>query len=692
MIKVTESHCLFLGHEPICMQPSEPIPASPVIARTGFWNPTGFSAFFDPVASFQAIFVILPMSGRWTIFVSLFAISLALWGKPLWAQPAYWAGTEQVFLTEDRQRLLVFLDTPGLGPEAFDTLGWGVSHLQGAGSSPLSDHWLIHFHTSSSLPAEQLAQALLADPDHLRGATYGHRLPDGLPVLLTHRILFHPAPTYDATAFRVVWSTFGGVEQGQTATGIHWIRTADLAQVLPLCQALQGSGLVRWAHPDFLVEPTPASDPLYGQQFYLHNTGQLVDGQAGVADMDIDAPEAWGYTTGSPLLKVAIMDNGLAPHEDLNDALGQSRILPGYDIMDPLNGTGAPATNDECHGQGIAGLLSASHNALGIRGVAPEVKLLPVYMPFSPLNPLSAMADGLNWAWQNGADVMCNAWTYYTCLANPFPVLTQAIDDGRTQGRGGLGTTYVFAAGNNSSCVGFPSSLPGVLAVGAITHTGQVAPYANTGAALDLVAPTSGAVDNVRTLDRMGPDGVNTNGVGDLPNLHYTRLFGGTSTATALTAGGAALVLSAFSYLTEAEVRNLLTQSATDMGALGWDDSTGHGRLNLYDALTLGNTLYALPYSEVEGEKVAGESRLVWLQQPPQGLLVHGLPTTSQAWQAVLVDSRGVALARRQAPASADGRWLWSLDPLPAGLYVLRLQTPGLPAFTLRFRVDGTWR
>ena len=589
----------------------------------------------------------------------------------LLAQPAvYHAGNEWLSLTEDRHSLMIYLDKPGLAPAQLDTLGWGVADWEA--SHPVqAETLLVTFTQPQTLPAPALATLLLPQPGLLRTAVYGHRLPDGLLVHPTQRVVYQPAAGFQAATFQALLAAHGGTGRGQTSTGIHWATLAAIDSVWPFLQALEASGMVSWSQPDFLAEPQAAADPFYPLQFYLHNTGQTIDGVAGMNDIDIDAPEAWGFTLGSPLITVAVMDEGVAPHEDLTDGLGQSRILPGYSIIDTVNGTGAPIAAGEAHGQACAGLVAASHNTTGIRGVAPGVRILPVYMPFSPFNPLSAIADGLNWAWQNGADVMSNSWTYYTCLANPFPVLTQAIDDGLLFGRGGLGLTFVFAAGNNSSCVGFPSSLPGVLAVGAVTHTGQVAPYSNTGPSLDLVAPSAGAIDNIRTMDRMGSDGYNVTGAGDLLDINYTRRFGGTSTATALTSGGAALLLSEFPYLTQAEVRQILQQSATDMGGLGFDDSTGHGRLNLYDALVLATSLFPLESAgTVLGDPVPART---WVQvQAGRGLSLQGLPAETGPYSLRLLDMQGRTVAQMQGQANAQGQLDWPLTGLATGLYVLQ--------------------
>ncbi|MEO1448514.1 MAG: S8 family serine peptidase, partial [Bacteroidota bacterium] len=331
-----------------------------------------------------------------------------------------------------------------------------------------------------------------------------------------------------------------------------------------------------------------------------------IDGITGTVDIDIDAPEAWAVSLGSNTITVAVLDEGVAPHEDLEDGMGMSRVLPGYDVVNPGVGDGAPIAAGEAHGQSCAGLIAASHNAIGTRGVAPNVNILPIYATFSVATPVSQIADGINWAWNNGADIISNSWVYYLCMANPFPVLNTAIDSATTYGRGGQGCVVTFAAGNISACVGFPANKSNTLAMGAVTNQGNQAGYSNFGPELDLVAPSSGSSSNMRTVDRMGMQGYNTTGTGDLPNVNYTRNFGGTSSATALSSGAAAILLSEFSYLSELQIRDLLRNSATDMGPAGFDNNFGHGRLSVGDALQLAfNTYFLAPQSELPSPTLA---------------------------------------------------------------------------------------
>ncbi|GAB4418651.1 MAG: hypothetical protein OHK0039_30270 [Bacteroidia bacterium] len=582
----------------------------------------------------------------------------------LHAQPAYYyGGSEQLALLHDPWRVCLHFHDEVSVSQVLDTSGLGLRAVYPPGGAT-SEVVLLEFRNPQTGTPQARLQGHLLDTLQLRSLTWGFMLPDSLPLQLTHRLIYRPSAAPDTALWNLLLAQHDAQPLPPTPTGIRLLDVSDLQQVLPLADLLYETSLVQWVQPDFLAAPARASDPIYPIQFYLHNTGQLVDGIAGTPDIDIDAPEAWAFTLGSPSLVISVMDEGVAPHEDIEDAFGNSRILPGYSIIDTLAGTGAPMQADEMHGQACAGLIAASHNTLGMRGVIPMAQILPVYMPFSPLNPISAMADGLNWCWQQGADVMSNSWTYYTCVANPFPAITQALDDATQYGRGGLGCVVTFAAGNITSCVGFPSTHPSVLAMGAVDLTGQVAPYSNFGPTLDLVVPSAGYTSNVRTLDRMNVAGINPGSPGDLPDINYTRYFGGTSTATAVAAGAAGLLLSGFSFLTQTEVRNLLQQSAVDLGAPGQDDLTGHGLLNIYFAIQAALAAYPLD-ADLPADAVAdlASDGTLRAHAAAGGLHLFG-PSLHRA---ELVDICGRSVARWHEP----GTWL-PVGALAPGCYTLR--------------------
>ena len=125
--------------------------------------------------------------------------------------------------------------------------------------------------------------------------------------------------------------------------------------------------------PDFYARVTQFSDPLYPYQFQMNNTGQLIDGHAGQVDCDVDF-EAWAITTGSSNITIAVIDDGLEDHEDFNDSNGNSRLLNGYTPAN--NGNGTPKSSAK-HGVPCAGIITASHNGIGVKVLLPNRSSFP---------------------------------------------------------------------------------------------------------------------------------------------------------------------------------------------------------------------------------------------------------------------------------------------------------------------------
>ncbi len=350
--------------------------------------------------------------------------------------------------------------------------------------------------------------------------------------------------------------------------GILRIQVKDVRDVLKLANDVYETGLAEFSLPDFYIpiELNQVNDPLFPLQFQMHNTGQVIDGVRGTNNIDVNALEAWGISLGNNVT-VAVFDEGLENHEDFGN-----RLVGGFTAA--TNGNGAPATNLATHGMNCAGIIAASDDNIGLRGVAPNVNLLSVNI-FAGNPTRGQIADGIRWAVNRGADVLSNSWSFPNAPCNFTDVdIDNAILDAATNGRNGRGAVVVFSAGNTGGCVEYPARNNNVISVGAIDNRGNLFNYSSRGPQLDLVAPSgeTNYLGNVRTTDRTGA-------VGRLPG-NYEDSFGGTSAACPVVAGVVALALSANPNLTQQQVRVLLTTTATDMGTAGFDNSFGFGRVN----------------------------------------------------------------------------------------------------------------
>lgn len=343
---------------------------------------------------------------------------------------------------------------------------------------------------------------------------------------------------------------------------------------------------IRYAEPDFVTlgkhlaqaPGTPLNvgpeNPLMPKQYALRLT---------------QAEAAWALQKGSPNIRIAILDEGVdTQHKDLRRA-----IVGSFDSID--NDTYQEPNSWDGHGTACAGLAAAEDNDIGIRGMAAGCALLAVRIAYSKApqsgwsTSNSIIGRGIDWAWKQGkADVLSNSWGGGT----PSNYINEAFQNAITQGRDGKGCVIVIAAGNAAADVQYPANLANVLAVAASNEYDQPKTKASAdgeywwgscyGPEVSVSAP---GVHNY-TTDISGVSGYNPGGILD---SDYVATFNGTSSATPLVAGVAALVLSANPNLNQVEARAIICETADKVGDLpyynGRNDHMGFGRINAYKAV-----------------------------------------------------------------------------------------------------------
>ncbi|MEU1685653.1 type VII secretion-associated serine protease mycosin [Micromonospora sp. NPDC005707] len=287
-----------------------------------------------------------------------------------------------------------------------------------------------------------------------------------------------------------------------------------------------------------MVPPSLRSDPIRSAEWHLSY---------------LKADQAQTYSKGAGVI-VALPDTGISLHPDL-----RNNVLPGLDTTDEDDGDGRHDVDG--HGTGMAGLIAAHGrpSSRGVLGIAPEAKLLPIRgKEKSEGGDTKDLAAGIDFAVSHGADVIS-----ISAAAGADVELQQAI---RTALQADV--VIVAAAGNTtaSSTVEYPASDTDVIAVGGIDRNGDHAAISVSGPEIDVVAP---AVDIYST-------GINGG----------YRVGTGTSDATAIVAGAAALIRSRYPNLPAQEVAHRLTATAIDKGPPGRDDEYGYGVIDLVAALT----------------------------------------------------------------------------------------------------------
>lgn len=253
---------------------------------------------------------------------------------------------------------------------------------------------------------------------------------------------------------------------------------------------------------------------------------------------------------------VAVIDTGVdADHPDLAGA-----VRPGADFAIRKATPPDGRVDKDGHGTAMAGLIAGrGRGGQGILGIAPKATILPI-RDADFLDSHTAYTDeAIRWAVDQGAQVISMSFGHH----QPGVGLRNAIEYARRKD-----VVLVAAVGNKPKdpIIGYPAAYPGVIAVGGVDQQGQHAPFSVTGPEVDITAP---AVSIISTR---------------LNGSYATR--NGTSSATAIVAGAAALIRAAHPNLSADEVAYRLTATATDKGPRGRDDQYGYGVLNLHAALT----------------------------------------------------------------------------------------------------------
>jgi subtilisin family serine protease len=224
------------------------------------------------------------------------------------------------------------------------------------------------------------------------------------------------------------------------------------------------SGLFQCAEPDLMVGALIecVDDQYFGQQWGLRNTGQ----NGGVNGVDIRICNSWQMfsATGSDVV-VAVVDNGIdLTHPDL-----VTNIYPlSWDSDSRTSPQIIHQTAYSFHGTFCAGIIGAARNnvvgniAIGITGVAPDCKIMSISNSMeSNIASWEARADGINWAWQNGADIISNSWRATVSTQQIIDAIDAAVSQGRKRNGSSLGCVVVKSSGNDySSTVSFPGAHP----------------------------------------------------------------------------------------------------------------------------------------------------------------------------------------------------------------------------------------
>ena len=321
-----------------------------------------------------------------------------------------------------------------------------------------------------------------------------------------------------------------------TALNIHIVELPENANEKAIAALIAHNPKFEFAEVDGMVQPNAsANDPYYGSAWHLQK---------------IQAPLAWDVSLGDGVV-IGILDSGVdGTHPDL-----VGKMVPGYNFYDNNTDT----TDVHGHGTACAGAAAASsNNGIGVTGVSWNSKIMPLRISDTAgVGYWSMMASGITWAADHGARVVSLS---YASMQTSSAVASAAA---YMQNKGGC---TVIAMSNTGALESTPNNQTEIFVTATSDSNDTFASWSTFGPSADISAPGYG----IWTTQRGGTYGS----------------WWGTSFSTPIVAGVVALMMSANPNLPGQQIQSLLYQNADDLGALGWDQYYGHGRVNAVRAVT----------------------------------------------------------------------------------------------------------
>ncbi|MFE5731552.1 S8 family serine peptidase, partial [Streptomyces sp. NPDC056528] len=429
--------------------------------------------------------------------------------------------------------------------------------------------------TPKPAPVSQAIQALPRAPGEKLIVTYKNQAPEaGSNAAAKSDTAEKAAKTGEKLSFERRLAAGGAlVDLGDSAT------KQDVTKVM---DAFRADPAVASVEPDiraYAMAVTP-NDTEYAKQWDLFE-----------ATGGMNVPAAWDKTTGSGVT-VAVIDTGYAAHSDL-----AANVVSGYDFIstsgDARDGNGRDAdakdegdwnaTDNECgsgskasssswHGTHVAGTIAGvTNNTKGIAGIAYNAKIQPVRVLGKCGGSSADIADAITWA--SGGTV-----PGVPANATPAKVINLSLGGASStcpsvyqtaiNGAVSRGTTVVVAAGNsNANTSGFtPANCSNVITVASTSREGNRSYYSNYGTLVDVAAPGG---ETRRATDTPGTVTTPENGILSTLNSGTTvqstenyKPYQGTSMAAPHIAGLAALLKSAKSTLTPADIESAIKTNA----------------------------------------------------------------------------------------------------------------------------------
>lgn len=338
---------------------------------------------------------------------------------------------------------------------------------------------------------------------------------------------------------------------------------------------------------------------------YVPNDPDYPDNLWGL--VKIDTEHAWDTEKGDPDVRVGVIDTGIRysgndpdsvpDHEDLAD---NTLNPPDYWPSEKLDLYDNDNIPDDHHGHGshVSGTIAAvGDNSKGVVGIAYKVSIVPIRVFGTDGCPDSRVAQAITLADSIQVDIVSMS------LGGTFP--NKAVEDACNQANDDGILLVAAAANDNTERPSYPGFYPVVLCVGATKSDDDRASFSNYGQWVDIAAP-----------------GVGIKSCG-CSSTHAYMSWQGTSMACPHVSGGAALLLSHDSSLTNDEIRAMLESSGPLLPESQWGNADIR-RLDVNAALgvSLGNTPSVSFTDPTNGQTVSGTKTVEVNASDPDGTIL----------------------------------------------------------------------
>ncbi len=344
---------------------------------------------------------------------------------------------------------------------------------------------------------------------------------------------------------------------------------------------------------------------------YLSASGSGATNYEGLNDTEVT--EAWDLVQTDKTVSVAVLDTGIrSSHEDLKDNVVATYDATLANSANGLDGDVTDATDVEGHGTHVAGIVAAeANNAKGVAGTSYNAGIVAVKVFLTnnvgEKNAGDCYTDDLvcayNYVIQNASDYNIRVvnMSVAGAISSLDAALANSIEEAYDQG-----IVTVCAAGNQNSALGLtvpylsaPADLSAhLVAVMNVTYTNgawilssssnyNTTSQASSTSNKNICAPGTSILSTLRTGDSS-----------------YGQLSG-TSMASPWVAGVLAMEFAANGNLTAKQAIDYLYESATDLGAAGWDRQTGYGLVNAYKAVSLAKGTQVVSLKDISLASVA---------------------------------------------------------------------------------------